>query len=807
MTSANSRPLAVCLFANEKDTTPREVCEVPWLKIVEEHRRRRVRSDKTGVMLGGYKITGDRANDNVLFRSVIQLDIDTEVQKDEQTRRIVAVTRQAPPLDQIRSNIEAFEWVAVSSHSQEPGRGIIKYRIVILPDRDIQRGEWKPLLEALDERLLGALDRGAWPWSQAFYLPSCPAEEEDSAFFEHNEGAPLPVDEFVRVGRDIMMAAKGLGAIKDANAGALGGNILPVASPPPPVETMRGMLRFLAPRNCFEHRSGVIHDAEGRIVKVGWMETGMALKAAYGEEGFDLWAETHIDDRARADAPTQWRSFAAEAQPGHVTIATLTKAARDADFPAVRPSPAALPTQSETDSEQITGFGADVKNGRVFASMFRRKLLHVYETGEWLAFDPEQGWVSPEPGEADRAAKEALTAMRTYAAAQYRDVPDDPKTKRLMAHVERTSKAQNLRAMIEMAKSERGMTVRLSDFDDDSMLLGVANGVLDLRTGTLLPISPDVLVSKRCNVAYDPRATCPRFLQFLKEVQPEKEVATFLLRFMGYCLTGDVSRQVFAFFYGHGANGKSVFIELMAWLLDDYAHKIATDMLMHHQRNPQGPSPDIVSLKGRRFVYANETEEGRRLAEARIKDLTGGDTLTGRVPYGKVEFAFRPTHKLIIVGNHKPEITDMSAGMWRRVLLTPFDQTIPKAQRDPNLLETLKTEGPGILNLLLLGLRDYLHDGLPTPTKIKAATDAYRDEQDILADWISGNCIAGASCSVKKMELYADYAQWVRDNGHMPFSQSRLTRRLNDRGYKLAPDKRTVTGLALKPVAPMARNV
>ena len=185
-------------------------------------------------------------------------------------------------------------------------------------------------------------------------------------------------------------------------------------------------------------------------------------------------------------------------------------------------------------------------------------------------------------------------------------------------------------------------------------------------------------------------------------------MAAFLQRLIGYCLTGDVGRQVFAFFYGHGANGKSVFIELIAWLLGDYAHKVPTEMLMHHQRNRQGPSPDIVSLKGRRFIYANETEEGRRLAEARVKDFTGGDTLTGRAPYGKADITLRPTHKLFVVGNHKPEITDTSIGMWRRVRLIPFDQTIAEAKRDPKLLETLKSEGSGILNGLLLGLEGLL---------------------------------------------------------------------------------------------------
>jgi putative DNA primase/helicase len=281
-------------------------------------------------------------------------------------------------------------------------------------------------------------------------------------------------------------------------------------------------------------------------------------------------------------------------------------------------------------------------------------------------------------------------------------------------------------------------------------------------------------------------------------VQPDEDVRLFLRRLMGYCLTGCVDEQVFAFLYGHGANGKSVFVEIVAWLLGDYAHKIPTEMLMQHQRNPQGPSPDIVSLKGVRFAYANETEEGRRLAEARIKELTGGDKLTGRVPYGKADISFWPSHKLIIVGNHKPMITDTSAGMWRRPMLTPFDQTIPEAKRDPRLLEVLRAEGPGILNWMLAGLQEWRKNGLQIPTRIKAATAAYRDEQDVLGDWIAENCNTGPSCSVQKKVLYADYGSWTDRNGHGRFSQTKLTQRLNDRGYELSKDRRTVIGLSLK---------
>src|SRR5208337_79429 len=141
---------------------------------------------------------------------------------------------------------------------------------------------------------------------------------------------------------------------------------------------------------------------------------------------------------------------------------------------------------------------------------------------------------------------------------------------------------------------------------------------------------------------------------------------------------------------------------------------------------------------------------------------------------------------------------DTSHGMWRRVALVPFDQTVPEAKRDPKLLETLKGEGSGVLNVVLAGLLDCLQSGLQIPEKIKAATAAYRDEQDVLGDWITENCDTGASCSVKKSVLYADYGSWAQRNGHKPLAQGRLTRRLNERGYKLAADKRTVTGLAVR---------
>jgi len=241
-----------------------------------------------------------------------------------------------------------------------------------------------------------------------------------------------------------------------------------------------------------------------------------------------------------------------------------------------------------------------------------------------------------------------------------------------------------------------------------------------------------------------------------------------------------------------------VFIETIAWLLGDYAHKMPTEALMSYQRNPQGPSPEIVALKGVRYAYANETVEGRHLDEARVKDLTGGDTLTGRAPYGKAAISFQPSLKLSVAGNHKPEISDASFGMWRRVMLVPFEETIPEAQRDPRLFEKLKAEGSGILNWALQGLHAWQKEGLQVPKGIAAATAAYRNEQDILLEWLNEACTFGAGLDEPKANLYASYTYWCSQNGHKALAQGRLTRRLSDRGYKLAPDHRRILGLALK---------
>lgn len=438
----------------------------------------------------------------------------------------------------------------------------------------------------------------------------------------------------------------------------------------------------------------------------------------------------------------------------------------------------------------------DIRNGRLFAEANRGSLLFIAETGDVLKFGAE-GWVRGLLGEAERAAKDVIASMRVEACELFKITHDDPKAKELNKHADYSSTAQRIQAMIDLAKSEEGMSARISAFDADPNLLGVRNGVLNLKTKALMKVKPDLRVSMRANILFDQDANCPTWIQFIEDIQPDPDIQRMLQQLAGIFLCGDSNLQKLIFLYGGGANGKSTFIELIAWLLGDYTKRIATEMLMQHQRSPQGPSPDIVSLKGRRLVYCNEVEEGRHLAEARVKELTGGDTLSGRVPYAKEDISFQPSHKLVMVGNHQPEIHDMSHGMWRRMLLIPFDVIVPDNKRDPYLLEKLKCEGSGILNWALVGYHNYLKNGLQVPNVISDATNAYKDEQDLIGEWINDHCKTVVGVLTPKGDVYRAYHYWARKRGQFPLAQGRFIKRLSDKGYKLDAGRRNVTGIEL----------
>ena len=326
--------------------------------------------------------------------------------------------------------------------------------------------------------------------------------------------------------------------------------------------------------------------------------------------------------------------------------------------------------------------------------------------------------------------------------------------------------------------------------DADPWALGCTNGVLDLRNGTLRAPDPASLITKSTGVAYDPAATAPNWDAFLARVfRSRPELPAFLQRLAGLWLTGLTDPPFLAVLYGIGANGKSTMVNAISHAMGEYASAAPPGLLMakYGQTHPT----ELASLQGQRFVVAAESREGGRLDEERIKALTGSDAITARRMHQDF-YTFLPTHKLALMTNHKPVVRGVDEGIWRRLLLIPFDQVIPEAERDPTLTARLRAEAPGILRWMAEGARMLHKEGgrLEMPEAVKSATSSYRSESDVLGLFLADECVPDAKGEAASAELYSIYKAWCEDNGERPLPKRTLGLRLQELGYEPAKDRR-----------------
>ena len=281
------------------------------------------------------------------------------------------------------------------------------------------------------------------------------------------------------------------------------------------------------------------------------------------------------------------------------------------------------------------------------------------------------------------------------------------------------------------------------------------------------------LLTKCMPVAHDPEATCPLFHAFLERVQPNREIRGFLQRWFGLSMTGLVGEQKFAFLYGRGANGKSVLVDLMARMMGDYAATAKIETLTGKNRRGGGDAtPDLIPLMGARFVRSSEPEEGERLQEAMIKEMTGGEPMLVRALHSDF-LEVHPIFKLTISGNHKPDIRGTDDGIWRRVLLVPFDVQIPEGERDEGLIDKLWAERAGVLNWMIGGLLEYLEFGLREPAAVLDATREYRSESDPYGTFLAEHCeVTGSEGDFVASRVLIDAFNFARDEaGEARFGQ------------------------------------
>ncbi len=566
----------------------------------------------------------------------------------------------------------------------------------------------------------------------------------------------------------------------------------------PGVEVLAGGKLAVAPPSL--HASGRRYQQKpgsGKIAAVPeWLA---ALAAARPDAGGPRSAETPIRDGMRND--TLFRlacGMRARGMTAEAILAALLaeNAAR------------CVPPLAEDEVDKIAGSATrydpgqaaehltDLGNARRLVTLHGEDLRHCSLWGRWLAWDGAR-WAKDETDEVRRRAKAAVLQMYAAAAAE----PNEDKRKALAAHARRCEADGRLAAMVHLAESEPGIAVHPDDLDRDPWALNVLNGTLDLRTGALRPHRREDLFTRLAPVAWDPEATCPTWDTFLNRIfAGNADTIGYVQRGIGYSLTGDVREQCIFVGHGGGANGKTTFGRTLTDLCGDHAAWTPTETLLA-QRQDKIPN-DVARLKGVRLVAAAEAEGGRRLAEALVKRFTGGDKLVARFLHREF-FEFDATFKIWFLVNHKPEIRGTDHALWRRIRLIPFTVTIPAAEQDKTLPDKLQAEASGILRWCVEGCLAWQRDGLGWAPEVKAASEAYRQEMDVLGQFLTECCTEGASLSVTARDLYAAYKEWTKDANEHAESQKWFGMRLTERGFRREKPTRgqrvwTWHGLALR---------
>jgi len=393
-------------------------------------------------------------------------------------------------------------------------------------------------------------------------------------------------------------------------------------------------------------------------------------------------------------------------------------------------------------------------------------------------------WERDQSGTINRLATETIRSLDE----ELQGLDDADARKALRQYANRSESEQRIRAMIALTQSREGVPVLPGDLDSDPWLLNTPSGTVDLRTGEAYPHKRSDLITRITNVPYDPHSICPLWDVFMRRATGgDESLSEYLRRAVGYSLAGDLTEQVFFFVFGPPATSKSKFLDVIEWILGTYATHTSFSVFLDGIGDK--PTHEVARLDGSRFVSASETKSGRRWDEGLINSITGDYRISARHLYQEA-YEFEPTMSLWLSANDRPRTQDGEGGIWRRLKLIPFSRVVPPQERDGNLFEKLKGEGPGILNWAIRGclawqsLRKQGVMGLGEPSAVTEHTSHYRQEMDTVEDFVADCCMAIRDASIAAAALYQAYANWADGADRSPVGKRAFSLRLESLGYR-----------------------
>jgi len=458
------------------------------------------------------------------------------------------------------------------------------------------------------------------------------------------------------------------------------------------------------------------------------------------------------------------------------------------------PNPSNPISQMDSDDSCEQDYGlwdTEFGNAKEFVDRYSNNIRYDIDEKQWLIWDGIRWKADPDELNVTNLSKQLIESLYDEAI----EMNNEDKQK----HAKRSANGTSLNAILNLAKTYYSVKTSKAELDQHPLKVTMENLTFDFHVNAKIKPAPKHLITKKLPFSYSSTAEAPLWENFIDQIMGGKQdMIDFLQQAVGYTLTGLTTEQCLFFLYGSGRNGKSTFIEILLKLFGEYSIKADSEMIM--DRRNGGIPNDIARLCGHRLVVLSEIQEGRQLDEAKVKNITGGDTISARF-LRKEFFDFIPTHKLWVFGNHKPLINGTDEGIWRRLYLINFGVTIPKKEVDPNLKDKLLNELPGIFNWALEGCRKWIENGqkLQIPGDVKRDTLAYRGEMDILSTFLDESCNQDPLFTCSNKDLRNAYEEWCSNSGMFPISPQKLNPKLEQRGFEKYKSNGCVQWRGLEP--------